>query len=175
MKPRIKLAQNTYKDVLNAQFVTGDSEGGFPCDNEQHFDYHISTIVYHWLADDEKLTYLRAAYRCLKPGGKLVILCGESGLNDGQHLFTGYLTMDQHTSLFGELNLFSDLVIHRRLYTSSFASFGEFKSWFESAAGRNWHDLKPEFLKDVLPRYLKEQDDGSFTIQSSSFIIKAKK
>ena len=45
-KARIKLAQNTYKDVLNAQFVTGDSEGRSPCDNERHFVYHISTNVY---------------------------------------------------------------------------------------------------------------------------------
>ena len=172
---RINFAQEKYKDAANMQFLIGDSRVGFPHHNEQYYDYHISTNVYHWLTDDEKLLYLHKAYECLKPGGMLAILCAESGLNDGQHIFPEYLTMEQHTQLFNKLNLFTDVVIHRRLYSTSFASFLEFKRWFESAACQDLDEMQPEFLRNVLPKYLKEETDGSFTMQFPSFIIKARK
>ena len=174
-EPRIRFAQEKYKDVPNMKFTIGDSQAGFPHHNEQYYDYHISTNAYHWLTDDAKLAYLHKAYECLKPGGTLAILCSESGPNDGEHVFPKYLTMEQHTQLFDELGLFTDLVIHRRLYSTKFASFHEFKRWFASAVGRDLDGMQPEFLNEVLPKYLTEDSDGSFTMQFPSFVIKARK
>ena len=172
---RIRFAQEKYKHVSNMKFTVGDSQARFPHHNEQYYDYHISTNVYHCLTDDAKLLYLHKAYECLKPGGKLAILCAESGLYDGEHVFPKYLTMEQHTQLFNELGLFTDVVIHWRLYSTKFASFHEFKRWFASAACCNLDEMQQEFLNEVLPKYLTDESDGSFTMQFPSFVIKARK
>ena len=172
---RINFAQEKYKDIPNMQFFNGDSSNGFPYHNKQYYDYHVSTNAYHWLTNEEKLLYLSKAFDCLKPDGMLAILCAENGLNDGENFFQKYLTKEEHTELFNKIELFTDVVIHQRLYSTSFASFQEFKLWFASAACRDLDQMEAKFLKNVLPKYLKEKSDGSFTMYFPSFVIKAKK
>jgi hypothetical protein len=105
----------------------------------------------------------------------LAILCAENGLNDGEHFFAKYLTTEGHTALFNELQLFTNIVIHRRLHSTVFASFHEFKRWFASAACRDLDEMPAEFLSEVLPKYLEEDSDGSLTMRFPNFVIKAKK
>ena len=70
---RIKLGQENFKDVANLAFLVGRSESGFPHDNDEFYDLHLSNCAFHWLMRDEKKVYVRKAYQCLKPGGRIAI------------------------------------------------------------------------------------------------------
>ena len=75
---RIKVAKEKCKEVSNLQFHVGSSAIGFPHDNVEKFNVHISMNAFHWVPGDEKKVYIRKAYQCLKPGGKLAIWCAGS-------------------------------------------------------------------------------------------------
>lgn len=75
---RIKVALRKHCGVKqNISFKHGDSSSQFPHFNEEYYDVHYSSSVFLWLTDREKDIYLKAAFNCLKPGGRIAIQCQE--------------------------------------------------------------------------------------------------
>ena len=66
---RIEVAKENIKRLSNASFELGNSESSFPNYNKAYYDLHFSNHVYHWLSDEEKAVYVKAAFQSLKPGG----------------------------------------------------------------------------------------------------------
>ena len=172
---RIKVAQEKFKDVQNVQFVVGNSEVGFPHHNLEYYDHHVSTHAYHWLTDVEKVAYLRTAFQCLRPDGKLAILCAENGLNDGGHFRPKDLTLEEHMEMFGSVGLFTDVRIDRRMHNVIFDSFEDFRRWFKASTYCSLEETSPEFLNDILPKYTRVETDGSFIMNQPCLVIKARK
>ena len=72
---RVKLAQENMKMVSNASFLVGTSVSKFLNDNQDYYDLHFSNHAYHWLSNKDKASYVKVAFRCLKPGGLIAIQC----------------------------------------------------------------------------------------------------
>ena len=71
---RIKVAtQKHYGRRRNIKFIVGDSSSHFPHYNKGYYDFHFSNFVFQWLTVRERDVFLNAAYKCLKPGGKIAI------------------------------------------------------------------------------------------------------
>ena len=65
-KERIALAQNSYSDLKNLQFIEGSHET-FPA---EQYDLIFSNIVFHWIKNKDVL--FERASKHLKSGGQLV-------------------------------------------------------------------------------------------------------
>lgn len=77
-KERIKVIVQKHRGVkTNTKFIVGDSSSHFPHFNQEHYDIHYSNYVFHWLTAQEKYIFLKTAFNCLKPGGRIVIYCQE--------------------------------------------------------------------------------------------------
>ena len=71
---RINVAIQKHSDVHdNIAFKHGDSSSQFPHCDEQYYDIHFSNFVFQWLNTQEKIQFIHAAFKNLKPGGKIAI------------------------------------------------------------------------------------------------------
>ena len=71
---RIKIArQSKPKRRQNLSFVVGDSSSYFPHSEEEYYDIHFSSFVFHWLTTSERSAFLNTAQKCLKPGGMMLM------------------------------------------------------------------------------------------------------
>ena len=71
---RINVAIQKHSDVHdNITFKHGDSSSQFPHCDEQYYDIHFSNFVFQWLNTQEKIRFIHAAFKNLKPGGKIAI------------------------------------------------------------------------------------------------------
>ena len=71
---RIKIAIKKHSGTHeNITFQHCDSSSQFPHFNEQYYDIHFSNFVFQWLNAQEKGIFAQAAFRCLRPGGKIAI------------------------------------------------------------------------------------------------------
>ena len=71
---RINVAiQKHSSDHFNITFKHGDSSSQFPHYDEQYYDILFSNFVYQWLNTQEKIQFIHAAFKNLKPGGKIAI------------------------------------------------------------------------------------------------------
>ena len=75
---RIKVAiQKHCEAKKNIKFIAGDSSSHFPHYNEGYYDVHFSNYVLHWLTAQEQETFLKTAFTCLKPSGRIAIQTNE--------------------------------------------------------------------------------------------------
>lgn len=75
---RISIAKRKHTlDRKNLCFVHGDSSSNFPHCNEAFYDVVLCSSVFHWLNEQEKVTFLETTFRCLKAEGKIAILSQE--------------------------------------------------------------------------------------------------
>ena len=71
---RIKFAVQQHSGTHgNIRFIHGDCSSQFPHFNEQYYDVHFSSFVFQWLDSLEKENFINAAFKVLKPGGKIAI------------------------------------------------------------------------------------------------------
>ena len=155
---RIKIAQEKSKEVGNLQFHVGSSATGFPRDNEPYYDVHISTHAFHWVPDDEKRIYIQKAHRCLKPGGRLAILCASiprSDLNDGKSNFHS-LSQESYGDLFQKIGLFNDVLVDQHIVPFRFESYKDFRRWYNASSPHN----EPEDYPRLLEKFVATEDDG---------------
>ncbi|XP_046846244.1 malonyl-[acyl-carrier protein] O-methyltransferase-like [Xenia sp. Carnegie-2017] len=81
-KYRIEVAMKKHlPGRTNITFFNGDSSSKFPHANEEFYDYVLCSAVFHWMNEEEKLVFLKAAYLSLRPGGKLLIRSHEKNPN----------------------------------------------------------------------------------------------
>jgi ubiquinone/menaquinone biosynthesis C-methylase UbiE len=160
---RIKIAEEKYKEVSHLQFHVGSSVTGFPHDNEPYYDVHLSTAAFHWLSNEEKPIYIQKAYDCLKPGGRLAILCVEMPLdiNPKTPVPVGFcpLTQDGYHKVFQDLGLFRNVVVNSTLYPSRFETLEVLKQWYKTSSHHDFEDLDPTDAS----KYLIHEDDGGVT------------
>ena len=159
-------------DARCLQFHVGSAATELPYESEAYYDVHISTHSFHWVPDDEKKIYLGKAYRSLKTGGKLAILCGEKPVCVKVSIFGPHmLTYDEYLKLFQEVGLFSDVVIKKELYVARFKAIDEFKRWYEATIRQRFDALN---LKDVQLNVFTN-NDGSVTCDIPRNRITARK
>ena len=132
---------------------------GFPHDNEQYYDVHTSTFVYHWLSDTEKKIYLRKAHQCLKPRGRLGIFCPGKFSEDVAKTLPNLRTLspERYRDLFREIGLFDNVIVQESLKAVPFKSHDEFKRWFNATCHQ---DPDPLFVK----KYTTVGDDGQIYV-----------
>lgn len=71
---RIKVAIEKHGGVKrNILFKPGDSNFNFPHFNQEYYDIHYSNFVFHLLPAQEKEIFLKTAFNCLKPGGRIAL------------------------------------------------------------------------------------------------------
>ena len=165
---RIKIAKENYNSVSNLQFYVGSSAIGFPHDNEPYYDVHVSMGAYHWVSVEEKRIYIRKACQCLKPGGRLAILCAAQLPNDLPHFHS--LTKEGYESLFYEVGHFNNVVVNNLTQPFRFESFPEFKRWFKASTHLD-SDSYPDFIK----KFVIAEDDEHVTYFVPSISITASK
>ena len=167
---RIQIAVGNFKDVRNLQFHVGSAAIGFPRESEAFYDVHMGTNSFHWVPDDEKKIYLEKAYRSLKPGGKLAILCGEKPVGVEKSIFGPHmLTYDGYLKLFQDVGLFRDVEIKKDLHVERYETVEEFKRWYEASRCHSFDILNPKEVQD----YVITEDDGSVTCNIPSLHITA--
>ena len=165
---RIKIAKENYKAVNNLQFYVGDSVSGFPHDNDQYYDVHTSTFVYHWLSDAEKRIYLRKAHQCLKSGGRLCIYCAGKFAKNAEVPNLRSFEPDGYRDLFREVDLFDDVAVVQSSYSPRFKSFEEFKRWFKASC---YEEPDPGFIN----RYVVEKDGENVADKLPTIMVTANK
>ena len=57
----------------NVSFEIGDSSNEFLQRNKSFYDVHFSNFSFEWLTSEEKVKFLKTAFHCLKPSGKIAI------------------------------------------------------------------------------------------------------
>ena len=163
---RIKIAQEKYKDSGHLQFQVGNSVTGFPHDNEPYYDFHVSTIAFHWFPPDHKTLYIQKTYESLKPGGKLAILCLDKVCPDKEDQYeamTMYpLSKDELRKLFEDVGLFTNVVIKSVTIACHFKTYEIFKRWFKASSHQDIDDVDTHLVKAVwFPMF---HNDGSITM-----------
>ena len=169
---RIKIAVEKYKEINHLEFHIGNSVTRFPHDNEPYYEFHVSTSVFHWILNDEKRTYLQKAYKCLKPGGKLGILCAALTPDElTVSLSMIPLTEDGFCKLFNEVGLFKNVVIKRILIPHQFKTYDAFRRWFKATCYQEFEEVHPACWNE----YVIKEEDGSVTYQMPRIAITAVK
>ena len=156
---RIKIAQENYKEVGHLQFHVGNSVTGFSHDDEPYYDFHVSTNAFDWLSNGEKQIYVEKAYRCLQPGGKFGIWCGERvpGITEFCTSFH-CLTQDGYSKIFQDQGLFSNVVIERRTIPYCFETLEVFRRWFKASTGLVVEEyIEPAYMSEIV---IKKADGG---------------
>ena len=163
---RIKIAQEKFKDVENLEFVVGNSVTGFPHDNDEYYDLHLSSYVFHWVLGEEKKLYLQKAYQCLKPGGRIAIqaLLNIVTLPDDLKDLVEFLREEEYKELFEYGGQFSKVKTEITNRVSHFASFDEFAAWFKASTHQQL-DQDKDWAKDVLAKYRSIEADGRVKIK----------
>ena len=174
---RIKIAEEKYKGTSNLQFHVGDSATGFPHENEQYYDLHISIHAFHWFPGEQKKMYLQKAHYSLKSGGKLAVLTvcsegikGSHGVKD-LHL----LSQDELRKLFEGVGLFSDIVMKKVVYESHFETFDLFKRWVKATTHAKYDESDPAAAKQGMGDMATFHEDGSLSFKLPCICITASK
>ena len=135
-KARIRLGQENFKDVANLAFLVGRSESGFAHDKDEYYDLHFGNGVLHWLKRDERKVYMRQAYQCMKPCGRIAIRTRLVQHNVVSEAFkdsfesTGKEGYEQLLHDFGPFNVNIEVTKN----THHFASFEELSAWVSASA-----------------------------------------
>ena len=173
---RIKMAIEKYKGISHLEFHIGSNVTGYPHDTEPYYDAHFCNAAFHWLNNDEKKLHVQKAYQCLKPGGKLGIVCLEKmpgEPQDVQNEITGLhsLSRDGYRQLF-EAGLFPEVVVEEYALETSFKSFEDLKRWVKTSSH---YDLDKVPDKSSLEKYMTRNDDGSISCYVPRIRITASK
>ena len=175
---RIKIANENYKDAQHLQFHVGNSFG-FPHDNEEYYDIHISTNAFHWFPDDQKKLYIRKAHRSLKLGGTLAIMCVDKVADDDEGNYEALglhpLPQDGYQQLFQHVGLFPNVAIKKVIDTAHLETYEIFKRWVKASSHKDLEDVEPAFLKQILDKLVTYHDDGSVTSLLALIYITATK
>lgn len=150
---RIEIAVEKYEKSRNLRFHIGDSDAGFPHDDEPYYDAHVSTSVFHWIPNDQKKIYIQKAYKCLKSGGKLAIWCGEKMMvNDVEEDIRDFypLTQAGYRDLFQAVDLFCNIAIDKIVASFGFQSFAEFKQWYKASFHQPLEDLDSSYFEKFI-------------------------
>ena len=166
---RIKIAQEKFKDVENVKFVVGNSVTGFPHDNDEYYDLHFSTSVFHWVPPEEKKLYVEKAYQCLKQGGRIAILAALKFDNpmpvlEGLKISVGLLTEEEYKKLVKDVGQFTNLKTNITSFVSRFASYDEFAAWFKASTHEEVDPAK-DWAKEFLARFTSTEADGRFKFE----------
>ena len=170
---RIKIAQEQFKDVENLKFVVGNSVTGFPYDDDEYYDLHFSSCVFHWVLGEEKKLYVQKAYQCLKPGVRIAIKTGLDTFLPAQHALQSsneFLKEEEYKQLVEDVGQFSNVKSDIISLIYHFASFDEFAAWFK-ATNHIELDLAKKWVKEFNVKYTSTDADGRLKFKMKDFVI----
>lgn len=157
---RVKVGQEKFKDVNNVEFLVGSSVTGFPHDKEEYYDVHFSSAVFPWLKRDEKKLYVKKAYQCLKPGGRIAIqttLMQDNLVPEAVKDLVDFLGEEECKQLLEDMGPFSNVETKITSHTHYFDSLEEYSTWLNASANKA---IDLEERKEYLARNTVQEADG---------------
>ena len=186
IKVAAKLNSSASGAKRNIKFVVGDSSSHFPHYNEEFYDVHFSNFVFHWLTDQEKDVFLKTAFNCLKPGGRIVMLY-EDESPEVMIKVLDLLTDDEIEKNTPPLHYIEKSVVQSKVEKSGFAvlfseyaqedmvfpSLESFLTWFCACSYVDERKLVPHKKEEFSKKFVNE--DGTVCFKMKLFRIIAKK
>ena len=175
---RINVAKENMKMVSNARFHVGNSESSFLNNNQDYYDLHFSNHVYHWLNDDEKASYVKVAFECLKPGGLIAFQCLVSSEDDINNRLirsanVNFPDKDFTRDLLHEFG-FTDINITTIPKTFYYNSFDEFAVCFFATTYKKIDELADKALFEEF-KMKSIQEDGKAKFELSIIQVTGRK
>lgn len=170
---RIKIAEEQFRDAGNVNFSVGDSATGFPHENDEYYDLHFSSNVFHWILGDGKKQYIEKAYQCLKPSGRIAILTSLKIFMPVPEDFQSIMEIleeKEYIQLVKDVGGFRNVKTDKMNYVSNFASYGEFAAWFKASTHQEL-DQEKDWVKEFLTKCTSTEADGRFKVEVNDVII----
>ena len=184
---RIKVATQKHCGAKkNIKFIVGDSSSHFPHYNERYYDVHFSNYVLHWLTAQEKQIFLKTAFNCLKPGGRIAtqnakdipeilklvvrLLPDEETENNKPPFHLTEKSVAESMLLNSGFEIVSSEFVEQNIM---FPSLDNFLVWFCASAYVDEGKIVPHKKEEFAKKFVKE--DGTVPVDKTIYRIIAKK
>lgn len=197
-EPMLTYARRQYGSLANSglEFQSGSADS---LSWRDEFDYIVSFSALHWVQNHERV--LDGMYRCLKPGGRIMLQFGASGnvaeLINASHTLINkphwkpYFEQFQPAWYFFEREEYSSLVkrsgfsessVRINRQRSELVNIDRFKKWLFAVWRPFLHRLPEQmhrdFIRELVPEYLRRRPlgaDGSVEVEMVRLEIEARR